>query len=417
MAKMSTDTMTGLLVTALNSRNSNFWFAMFWHFGDFFGMVVPSNVEFYVHQSLPYETMNENKVDVVAFFPGKRTPLLMIEIKTDYWEPLHESQQKGGAYELTAKKHGIPLLYIIPQHYFQRDKIPAGAKILEWEKILSIARDQDNTCFADQIEHYVEVFKEDAVFSKEEVALLSVPSLRKEVKETDFLVHDEIKKILKKFGREFTSGRCSLEPHGIGFNYKYDGNDLFLGFNTCRKKAPFFALCIRANVDMDKYDKLYYEDGFYYIPVLGCDCIEGDKEVLTDLRKVLQEKNVIISTSFEMTYRIMVGFDSKIERLKENYRISNPDSDLQEYDYDTDQYLNSFYYIREHSISLGIHKNFLDKDKCVNLQEYDEHYLFPLCKQTRLFSDFLLSSSGEELQENFNALMNAVKKDVDKYRK
>ena len=412
MAKMSTDTMTGLLVTALNSRNSNFWFMMFWHFGSLFGMVIPSDVEFYVHQSLPYETMNENKADVVAFLPGKRTPLLMIEIKTDYWEPLHESQQKGGAYELTAKKHGIPLLYIIPQRYFQRVKIPAGAKILEWEKILSIARDQDNTCLADQIEHYVEVFKENAVFSKEEVALLAVPSLMKEKFQTENLIFEEIKQVLKNHGREFKFGDGALEPHDIGFSYSYDGNDLFIGFNTRRERAPFFALCIKENAGMDKYDKLYYEDGFYYIPVLGCDSMEGDKEVLTDLRKVLQEKNVVISKSFELSYRIIPRLRAKIARLYNNcFRI---DSYSGERSCDGDY---SLIFGGEHSIVIGIHKNLLDKGKCINLQEYDDHYLFPLCKQTRLFSDFLLSSTGDELQENFNALMNAVKKDVDKYRK
>ena len=412
MAKMSTDTMTGLLVTALNSRNSNFWFMMFWHFGSLFEMVIPSGVEFYVHQSLPYETMNENKADVVAFLPGKRTPLLMIEIKTDYWEPLHESQQKGGAYELTAKKHGIPLLYIIPQHYFQRDKIPAGAKILEWEKILSIARDQDNTCLADQIEHYVEVFKENAVFSKEEVALLAVPSLMKEKFQTENLIFEEIKQVLKNHGREFKFGDGSLEPHDIGFSYSYDGNDLFIGFNTRRERAPFFALCIKENAGMDKYDKLYYEDGSYYIPVLDCDSMEGDKEVLTDLRKVLQEKNVVISKSFELSYRIMPRLRAKIARLYNNcFRI---DSYSGERSCDGDY---SLIFGGEHSIVIGIHKNLLDKGKYINLQEYDDHYLFPLCKQTRLFSDFLLSSTGDELQENFNALMNAVKKDVDKYRK
>ncbi len=413
MAKMSTDTMTGLLVTALNSRNSNFWFMMFWHFGSLFGMVIPSDVEFYVHQSLAYETMNENKIDVVAFLPGKRTPLLMIEIKTDYWEPLHESQQKGGAYELTAKKHGIPLLYIIPQHYFQRDKIPAGAKILEWEKILSIARDQDNTCFADQIEHYVEVFKENAVFSKEEVALLTVPSLMKEKFQTENLIFEEIKQVLKNHGREFKLGDGSLEPHDIGFSYSYDGNDLFIGFNTRRERAPFFALCIKENAGMDKYDKLYYEDGFYYIPVLDCDSMEGDKEVLTDLRKVLQEKNVVISKSFELSYRIIPRLRAKIARLYDNFWGIDPYSD--------ERFCNGSYSLifgGEHSIAIGIHKDLLDKDKCRNeLECCGDYYEFPLCKQTRLFSDFLLSSTGDELQENFNALMNAVKKDVDKYRK
>ncbi|MBO7419768.1 MAG: hypothetical protein J6U06_01425, partial [Spirochaetaceae bacterium] len=310
---------------------------------------------------------------------------------------------EGGAYDITSKKHGIPLLYIIPCSYNQRDKIPARAKILDWNVILEVARKYDNTCFAEQIERYIDIFEEDAPFSKEEVALLTVPSLIKEVQQTENLIFEEIRQILKKHGREFEFGKCSLEPHGKGYNYNYNGSDIFIGFNRS-KDAPFFALCIKESANTDNDGKLYYEDGYYYVPILDSDCVEGDEEVLTDLRKFLKKKNVVISMTFEKTFHIMPRLRAKLSRL--DYSYSNISCD----DY-------SLILGGEYSIALGIHKDLLNKEKCTDLLETDDYYEFPFCKHTRLFCDFLLSSTDKELQKNYNLLLDAVLKEADKRRK
>jgi coproporphyrinogen III oxidase-like Fe-S oxidoreductase len=71
----------------------------------------------------------------------------------------------------------------------------------------------------------------------------------------------------------------------------------------------------------------------------------------------------------------------------------------------------------EYSIALGIHKDILDKEKCTDLLETDDYYEFPFCKYTRLFCDFLLSSTDKELQKNYDLLLDTVLKEADKRRK
>ncbi len=412
MVRKSTNRMTELLVAALNNRKGNFRNWMLNRFGCLFETSFPTDVEFYVYQSLMYEELNGLEMGIIALVPGKRTPVLMIELKTDYWEPLHESQMEDGAYDITSKKHGIPLLYIIPSSYTQRDKIPARAGILDWNDILGVAWEYDNTCFAEQIERYIDIFEEDAPFSKEEVALLTVPSLMKEMHQTENLILEEVEQILKKHGREFEFGKYSLEPHGKGYNYNYDGNDLFIGFNRS-KDAPFFALCIKESANTDNDGKLYYEDGYYYVPIEDSDCVEGDEEVLTDLRKFLKKKNVVISRTFEKTFHIMPRLRSKLSRLDACYS-SNEVIFLIKMLSDDDHRLILG---GEYSIALGIHKDILDKEKCTDLLETDDYYEFPFCKYTRLFCDFLLSSTDKELQKNYDLLLDTVLKEADKRRK
>lgn len=409
MVRKSTNRMTELLVAALNNRKGNFRNWMLNRFGCLFETSFSTDVEFYVHQFGMYEELNGIEMGIIALVPGCRTPVLMIALKTDFWEPLHESQMEGGAYDITSKKHGIPLLYIIPCSYNQIDEIPARAKILDWNVILEVAREYDNTCLAEQIERYIDIFEEGAPFSKEEVALLTVPSLIKEVQQTENLIFEEIRQILKKHGREFEFGKCSLEPHGKGYNYNYNGSDLFIGFNRS-KDAPFFALCIKESANTDNDGKLYYEDGYYYVPILDSDCVEGDEEVLTDLCKFLKKKNVVISRTFEKNFRIMPRLRAKLSRL--DYSYSNISCDKSFSDDDHCLILGG-----EYSIALGIHKDILDKEKCTDLLETDDYYEFPFCKHTRLSCDFLLSSTDKELQKNYNLLLDAVLKEADKRRK
>ncbi len=429
MSKTTTNSnsMTSLLTVALNNKKCNFRDVMLKCIESIVGKNISDDVCFYdeTHQSLPYEEMDGKEIDIIARVPGKRTPVLMIEVKVGVGEILQKSQKEGGQYDLTSKAHGIPLLYIIPQDYYHRGEIPARAEILDWEDILAVAREHDNTYFAEQIEHFVELSEEDEVLSKEEVALLTVQPLLEDVYTTKNQVLDEIRQILEKHGRE--SIKPQFDQYGVGYYYNYDGNECFIGFNPCLEGERFLTLCIGENASTDKDDKLYYEYGYYYVPVLGAKCVEGDKEVLTDLRKALKEKKIVISKSFEKSLRSFYTLRAKVANLAAAYAEGKPrepypkteDGDDKGFCFgesDSSDYFLGLSF--EHSIfSLDIRQDLVDTDKCKDLLPNGTYYAFLLSDQKSLFNDFLLSATGEELQKNFNALVDAAKKEADKYRK
>lgn len=420
--KTNSNSMTSLLTVALNNKKCNFRDVMLKRIERIVRKNISDDVCFYdeTHQSLPYEEMDGKEIDIIARVPGKRTPVLMIEVKVGVGEILQKSQKEGGQYDLTAKAHGIPLLYIIPQDYYHRGEIPASAEILDWEDILTVAREHDNTYFAEQMEHFVELSEEDEVLSKEEVALLTVKSLLEDVYETKNQVLDEIRQILEKHGRE--SIKPQFDQYGVGYYYNYDGNEFFIGFNPCLEGERFLTLCIGENASTDKDDKLYYEYGYYYVPVQKCNSLEGDEELLIDLRNVLTEKKFVVSDSFKRTLYSFYTLKKKIEKLANTYIKNNTESGL----YDLDDGIGisfekgNFLCILSYTIKkfvIDIHQRIVNSDKCKSLDKDGDYYAFSLCELRKPFNDFLLSATEEELQKNFNALVDAAKKGADKYRK
>lgn len=88
MSKTNSNSMTGLLVFALNNEDSEFRSAMFKYFKEQTGTDIPGKTVFYdgTHQPLLYKEMNGKEIDIIAREPGKRKPVLMIEVKTGLWE-------------------------------------------------------------------------------------------------------------------------------------------------------------------------------------------------------------------------------------------------------------------------------------------------------------------------------------------
>ena len=226
--KTNSNSMTSLLITALNNKKSNFRDTMITLFSKSLNKNIPSNTIFYdgTHQALLYEEMDNNEVDVIARVPGKRTPVLMIEIKVGIREELQESQREGGAYQRTAENHGIPLLYIIPKNYNYQDNIPSYAKKMNWEEIIKKAREKDYTYLAEQIENFVELSEENEALSKEEVILLTMQSLLREVIETKDKVFEKIEEILLKEYDKFEEN-----PYGAGYYYN---DEKFFEVILCR---------------------------------------------------------------------------------------------------------------------------------------------------------------------------------------
>lgn len=426
MSKTNSNSMTSLLVAALNDVDSEFRNALIQWFKEKTGADIPAKTVFYdgTHQTLLYREMNGKEIDIIAREPGKRKPVLMIEVKAGLWENLQDSQCKGGEYQKTAEKYEIPLIYIIPRYYSHESDIPKNAEKIEWESILGIARKHDKY-LVKQIENFVEISEDEKTLSEGERNLLTKQGLLKEVHCTKQDVLDEIYNLLKK--RKDVSSQEN--QYGVGWYYKYGKSSLFIGFNPWQNEDRFFSLCIQEDVSTDKDDKLYYDDGWYYVPVQDLNCVEGDEKVLTELRKVLKEKNIVISKSFAKSLRSFYTLKAKIANLAADYAESKVGNNYYAYEDGDDKGFcfggngSSEYFLGlsfEHSIfSLDIHQSLVDENKSKILQgsKNGDYYAFPLNKYTEQFNDFVNSSSGEELQKNFNALVDAAKKEADSYRK
>ena len=429
MSRTNSNSITGLFVEGLN-ENSAFKDAITKYMKDL-EIDIPSGTIFYdgTHQSLLYREMEGKEVDIIARIPGKRKPVLMIEVKAGVRENLQDSQSKGGAYQKTAKKYGIPLIYIIPKYYEHKKDIPNIATTIEWETILSIARKNDSSFITQaQIEKFVEISEEDGPLSEEERILLSSQSLLMDIYDTKRKVLSEIEPLLKI--RKVVSDHPQENKYGVGYYYKYRKDDLFIGFNPCREDEYFFSLCIQENASTDNDDKLWYEDGWYYVPVQNCECVEGDEKILTGIRRALSEKKIFISDNFKKYLCSFYTLREKIANLAANYaegKLGEPYPKKNDGDSDkgfcfgeesaSDYFLGLSF---AHSIfSLDIHQSLVDKNKSKDLQEKEneDYYAFRLDKYTELFNSFVNSSSGEELQKNFNKLVDAAKKDADSYRK
>ena len=258
--------------------------------------------------------------------------------------------------------------------------------------------------------------------SEEERSLLTEPKWLKDVYDTKRRVLDLISDSLGK--RKEVSRQ--EDQYGVGWNYKYGKKSLFVGFNPWYNDEHFFSLCIQEDASTDKDDKLYYNDGWYYVPVQDSDCVEGDEKVLTDLRDDLKGMNIVIPKEFAKFLRAFYTLKAKIADLAAAYAESKF-SNFEEYEDGDDKGFcfgesdSSDYFLGlsfEHSIfSLDIRQDLVDTDKCKDLLPNGTYYAFLLSDQKSLFNDFLLSATGEELQKNFNALVDAAKRKPGKYRK
>ena len=145
--------------------------------------------------------------------------------------------------------------------------------------------------------------------------------------------------------------------------------------------------------------------------------VEGDEKILNELRKFLKKEKIVISEDFRKHLCAFYTLQAKLKNLiasyikKEPYQINEDDGNI-EYFFDDANYFLGLKSI----LSFGIHKEIVAQEKCNNLLKIGDYYAFQLSDET-CFKDFLKSSTEEELQKNFNKLVDAAKKKADKYLK
>lgn len=295
MSKTNSNSITSILVAALNTENSEFRTKMISILSKKIRKKIKDEIQFYdcTHSPLLYKEMKETEIDIIARYPGIHKPVMMIEIKANIGEPLQFSQGKNGYYKKTSKEHGIPLIYIIPKQYRHKGNLPEESYKIYWEDILS-ETGNINVNFDTQINQFIEISDGKNNLSKEEELLFNNIELMKKIFDfkTDILkiIEDGLNSKRNIYNYEETQW-------GVGYYYSYKRNNYFLGFNPYYnvKFDTFFALDIEEtqnNTKLGDEINLIYDEGYYFIPILNNKTIEGDKIVLETLRKRLSEAGI-----------------------------------------------------------------------------------------------------------------------------
>ncbi len=289
MSKTNSNSITSILTIALNTKESDFRKKMLELFKKTINKNISEDVIFYdcTHTSLLYKEMNGKEVDIIARKPGMHRPVMMIEVKANVGEPLQESQAKNGEYEKTSNEHKIPLIYIIPSNYIHVKELPEKSKKIKWEKILEYT-EKITVTFDSQITQFVEISNNDNNLTEYEKILLKNEKLLVGIYRTKNEVLETIKQCLVKQKRTITY--VEDRPWGSGFYYTYKKQDYFLGFNPYYYNDYFLALDIAENLnnyELGDKKKLYYEDGYYFIPILRNSKCYGDEKVLKQIREDL----------------------------------------------------------------------------------------------------------------------------------
>ena len=126
--KTNSNSMTAILVVALNNKRSSFR-------NEFLKLIdlKEDNLIFYdgTHTSIEYQEINGKEVDVVGRIDGKTS--FLMEIKVGIYESLQASQAKHGEYERVLKEHSDrvkKLVYLIPTGYIHEESLPESAEII-----------------------------------------------------------------------------------------------------------------------------------------------------------------------------------------------------------------------------------------------------------------------------------------------
>lgn len=314
MSKTNSNSITSIFTAALN-ENLPFRRKVLKIFEKILRKKIDSSVVFYdcIHSPLLYEEMNGKEIDIIARIPGVHKPVMMIEVKANTREPLQDSQRKEGEYENTAKEHHIPLIYIIPKNYIHENEIPKIAKKITWESILEHAEDTKVSVNA-QISNFVEIIEQDEGFLNEEIKLFENKKLLLKIRQISLTVLERIEKVLKRNKRK--GYRDEQDQWGVGYYYYFKGIGYYVGivpaFDSFDSGRYFFSVCI--SEDYSNYNELehltpdpvYFEEGYYFVPLLNDKTVVGDKKVLLELREILSdiEINRNIRKNFQYYYSL-----------------------------------------------------------------------------------------------------------------
>ena len=268
--KTNSNSMTAILVVALNNKRSSFR-------NEFFKLVglEEKNITFYdgTHTSIEYSEINGKEVDIVGRLDGKTS--FLMEIKVGISEPLQTSQAKDGEYETVFKEHSDKvkkLVYLIPTGYIHEKSLPESAVIVYWEDVYSIANEYDNTGLENYIKEFVELslWEESNLLSKGEFfmlinqkAFVDAFSLSKKILRLNQCYLD-----YKKY--YFKGNQDNLSGIGTYFSMteKESGN-FYLGLNPqISNHKYFFSIAIykdqQIDADISKMNTFQDEEGYTY---------------------------------------------------------------------------------------------------------------------------------------------------------
>ena len=192
--KTNSNSITAILINKLNYKKSGFRFAMLekWN--------LPNDTIFTdgTHSTINCIEMENKEVDIVGISNSKY--VILIEIKANLSENIQDSQTSDGQYVATAEKNEIPLKYIIPDGYYEIDKLPSKSKyvqIIKWSEIYEIAKATDNTGFIQEIDYFVEsnFASNDLLLNKGEVTMFLSPNIIGKVSS----LYEKIEELMKNF--------------------------------------------------------------------------------------------------------------------------------------------------------------------------------------------------------------------------
>lgn len=309
MSKTNSNSITSILVIALNTDDSDFRKKMLELLKDSIEKKANIKIDdkiikktrFYnsTHSPLPYPEMNDKEIDIIARVPGVHKPIMMIEVKANTDETLQDSQSKGKEYQKTSEVHGIPLVYIIPKEYRDIKKLPCkphlkkaknknqNAIILFWEDLKEITKNLKEIRFDGLIDTFIELTDE---------------SKKIQLNKFQKTALEDVKKIIKN-NNIYNISDLQCNQWGIGYYFSTNRPkaDYFIGFTPDYKEdKKFLSLCIaenRENIDLGDRDDnpkvapMFFNDGWYYFP-LGKNKLNKNIKIPKEDEKFI-DKNIL----------------------------------------------------------------------------------------------------------------------------
>lgn len=269
--KTNSNSITAILINKLNYKKSGFRFAMLekWN--------LPNDTIFTdcTHSTINCIEMGNKEVDIVGISNSKY--VILIEIKANLSENIQDSQKTDGQYVATAEKNKIPLKYIIPDGYYEIDKLPSKSKyvqIIKWSKIYEIAQETDNTGFTEDINNFVEsIFStNDILLNKGEVAMFLSPNEIKNV----ITLESKFEELVIRFAEERKYERKSKLEWGNWFTIKYNNlkKEIWIGFYNLQEASDKFLFMWEDKIKLKKQNKYKDKVDYWlygsevYVPIL-----------------------------------------------------------------------------------------------------------------------------------------------------
>jgi hypothetical protein len=269
--KTNSNSITAILINKLNNKKSGFRFAMLekWE--------LPTNTIFKngTHSTITFSEMENKEVDIVGMSGTEY--VILIEIKANLSENIQESQKANGQYVKTAQKHNLKLKYIIPDGYYEFDKLPLEndfTQIIKWSQIYEIAQATDNTGFTDDINNFVEssFSTNDILLNKGEIAMFLSPNEIKNV----ITLESKLEELIIQYAQSRKYIRGKKEGWGNWFTINYNNREkqIWIGLYNLEEASDKYLFMWEGNVKLftpnkfkDKLDYWLYNSEIY-IPIL-----------------------------------------------------------------------------------------------------------------------------------------------------